>query len=66
MDRHETIARDWGRAAKDGLAADSEEAQAIAARHCDWPSTTSTVTRSYVIGVSAMYVTDPRYGRNYD
>ncbi|WP_405501238.1 MerR family transcriptional regulator [Streptomyces niveus] len=66
MDRHESIARDWGQAAKDGLAADSAEAQAIAARHCDWLSTTSAVTRSYVIGVSAMYVTDPRYGRNYD
>lgn len=66
MDRHETLARDWGQARKDGLAADSEEAQAIAARHCAWLSTASDVSRSYVIGVSAMYAADPRYGRNYD
>ncbi|GGK24257.1 MerR family transcriptional regulator [Streptomyces camponoticapitis] len=64
--RHETIARDWGRARKDGLAADSEEAQAIARRHCDWLSTTTSPARSYVIGVTAMYVDDPRFGRNYD
>ncbi|MET4924889.1 MerR family transcriptional regulator [Streptomyces sp. PSRA5] len=66
MDLHENIARDWGRARKDGLAADSDEAQAIAARHCDWLSSTTSPSRSYVIGVGAMYVDDPRFGRNYD
>lgn len=66
MDRHENIARDWGQAKKDGLAADSDQAQAIAARHCDWLSSTTSPSRSYVIGVSAMYVDDARFGRNYD
>lgn len=66
LDRHEDIARDWGRAKKDGRAADSEEAQAIARRHCEWLSSTSSPGRSYVIGVTAMYVDDPRFGRNYD
>ncbi|WP_329033760.1 MerR family transcriptional regulator [Streptomyces sp. NBC_01725] len=66
MGRHEDIARDWGRARKDGRAPDSQEAQALARRHYEWLSTTSSVGKSYVIGVTAMYVDDPRFGRNYD
>ncbi|MET9558031.1 MerR family transcriptional regulator [Streptomyces sp. NPDC006645] len=66
MGRHESIARDWGQAKKDGLAADSDGAQAVAARHCDWLSGVTSPSRSYVIGVTAMYVDDARFGRHYD
>ena len=66
MGRHEAIARDWGRAKEAGLAPDSEEAQALARRHCDWLASSTPVSKSYVVGVGAMYVDDPRFGRNYD
>ncbi|WP_046498106.1 MerR family transcriptional regulator [Streptomyces odonnellii] len=66
QDRHETIARDWGRAKEAGLAPDSDEAQDIARRHCAWLSVTVEVTKSYVIGVSAMYVDDERFTAAYD
>ncbi|WP_326611568.1 MerR family transcriptional regulator [Streptomyces scopuliridis] len=65
-DQHEGIARDWGSVAAAGLAADSDEAQAVARRHCDWLSVTVEPTRSYVIGVTAMYVDDARFAATYD
>ncbi|MFE4059282.1 MerR family transcriptional regulator [Streptomyces sp. NPDC059096] len=64
--RHEAIARDWGRTAAAGHGAASEEAQAVARRHCDWLSVTAEPTRSYVIGVTAMYVDDRRFTAAYD
>ncbi|QXE36059.1 TipAS antibiotic-recognition domain-containing protein [Streptomyces sp. GMY02] len=66
QDRHETIARDWGRAKEAGLAPDSDEAQDIARRHCAWLSVTVEATKSYVIGVSSMYVDDERFTAAYD
>ncbi|MEV7867109.1 MerR family transcriptional regulator [Streptomyces sp. NPDC088124] len=66
QERHESIARDWGRAAAAGHDASGEEAQAIARRHCDWLAVTMEPTRSYVIGVTALYVDDPRFTAAYD
>ncbi|MFE7128855.1 TipAS antibiotic-recognition domain-containing protein [Streptomyces sp. NPDC057617] len=66
QDRHETIARDWGRAKEAGLAPDSDEAQDIARRHCAWLSVTVETTKSYVIGVTKMYVDDERFTAAYD
>ncbi|MEV7683437.1 MerR family transcriptional regulator [Streptomyces sp. NPDC088341] len=66
QDRHEAIARDWARAKESGLAADSDEAQAVARRHCDWLSVTAEPTKSYVIGVTRMYVDDARFTAAYD
>ncbi|GGU75264.1 MerR family transcriptional regulator [Streptomyces litmocidini] len=60
------IARDFGRAARDGLAADSDEVQEIARRQIAWLSTTTTPSREYVIGLGRMYVDDPRFTANYD
>ncbi|MEV6420021.1 MerR family transcriptional regulator [Streptomyces sp. NPDC051662] len=65
-DQHQGIARDWGRLAAAGLAPDSGEAQDVARRHCDWLSATAEPTRSYVIGVTAMYVDDARFTAVYD
>ncbi|MFJ2027962.1 MerR family transcriptional regulator [Streptomyces sp. NPDC087897] len=67
LDEHEAIARDWGRARGEGLAADGPEAQEIARRHCAWlASSAKEPSRSYVIGLGEMYVADPRFGKNYD
>ncbi|MFB7273981.1 TipAS antibiotic-recognition domain-containing protein [Streptomyces sp. NPDC056244] len=66
QDRHEAIARDWGRAKEAGLAPDSDEAQDIARRHCAWLSVTVETTKSYVIGVTKMYVDDERFTAAYD
>jgi MerR family transcriptional regulator, thiopeptide resistance regulator len=63
--QHE-IAADYGRARRAGLAPDSEQVQAITARHVDWLSTTTTPTREYLIGLGEMYVTDGRFTTNYD
>ncbi|WP_329231079.1 MULTISPECIES: MerR family transcriptional regulator [unclassified Streptomyces] len=63
---HEVIARDYGEARAAGLAADSEQVQDIARRHCEWLSATTEPTRAYVTGLGEMYVADPRFGRNYD
>ncbi|MGW1885500.1 MerR family transcriptional regulator [Streptomyces sp. NPDC001970] len=66
QDRQAGIARDFGQALKDGLAADSDEVQAIAQRHFEWLSVTVAPTKSYVIGLGEMYVADPRFAANYD
>ncbi|MFD7444384.1 TipAS antibiotic-recognition domain-containing protein [Streptomyces sp. NPDC059909] len=66
QDRQAGIARDFGQAFKDGLAPDSDEAQAIAQRQIEWLSVTVTPTKSYVIGLGEMYVADPRFTANYD
>ncbi|MFG2718887.1 MerR family transcriptional regulator [Streptomyces sp. NPDC048416] len=63
---HDDIARDWGLARGDGLAADGDVAQDIAGRHVAWLSATTSVSRSYVIGLGRMYVDDPRFGATYD
>ncbi|MFB6840912.1 MerR family transcriptional regulator [Streptomyces sp. NPDC056361] len=66
MDEQAGIARDFGQAARDGLAAGSDEVQAIARRQVAWLSTTATPSKEYVIGLGRMYVDDPRFTANYD
>ncbi|WP_030685372.1 MerR family transcriptional regulator [Streptomyces globisporus] len=66
MEEQAGIAREFGRAAREGLAADSEEVQAIARRQIAWLSTTTTPSREYVVGLGQMYVDDPRFTANYD
>ncbi|MEU0149072.1 MerR family transcriptional regulator [Streptomyces sp. NPDC006288] len=63
---HDAIARDYGEARAVGLEPGGDEVQDIARRHCEWLSATAEVTRSYVTGIGAMYVADPRFGKNYD
>ncbi len=64
--RHTDIAADYGTARAAGRTPGSDEVQAIAARHVDWLSATSTPTRDYLLGLSAMWVDDPRFAANYD
>ncbi|MEU9994831.1 TipAS antibiotic-recognition domain-containing protein [Streptomyces sp. NPDC050848] len=66
MDRQADIARAFADAARDGLAADSDEVQAIARRHVEWLSSTTTPTKQYVTGLGQMYVDDPRFTAHYD
>jgi DNA-binding transcriptional MerR regulator len=64
---------DWRSAAAAGMAPDSAEAQALAARHVGWltavPGTPASSpganVKGYVIGLGEMYVADPRFGANY-
>ncbi|MFD6359513.1 MerR family transcriptional regulator [Streptomyces roseolus] len=60
------IARDFGAAAAAGLAADSDEVQALARRQYAWLSVTTAPTKEYLIGLGQMYVDDPRFTKNYD
>ncbi|MFE0645375.1 MerR family transcriptional regulator [Streptomyces sp. NPDC058877] len=60
------IARDFGRAARSGLAADGEEVQAIVRRQVAWLSKTATPSKEYLIGLGQMYVDDPRFTAHYD
>ncbi|WP_225804216.1 MerR family transcriptional regulator [Streptomyces sp. NK15101] len=66
MGEQDGIARDFARAAREGLAADSDEVQAIAWRQVAWLSTTTTPSKEYLIGLGQMYVDDPRFTANYD
>ncbi|GGT66933.1 MULTISPECIES: MerR family transcriptional regulator [Streptomyces] len=66
MDQQAGIALDFAAAAGRGLAADSDEVQAITRRHIDWLSITTTPAKEYVIGLGQMYVDDPRFAANYD
>ncbi|MEV8587052.1 MerR family transcriptional regulator [Streptomyces sp. NPDC051180] len=66
MDEQAGIARDFGRAAQAGLAADSDEVQDIARRQVVWLSATTSPSREYVIGLGRMYVDDPRFTAHYD
>ena len=66
QDRHERIAADYGTARSSGLAADSAQALAIAARHVDWLGTTMEVGKQYVANIGEMYVSDDRFRANYD
>ena len=66
--RASELGRDWTDAASRGIAADSEEAQALAARHVEWltgiPGTPQDM-KAYVTGLGQMYVADPRFAANY-
>ena len=67
------LGADWIAAAESGVAADSEEAQALAQRQFDWlraiPGTpgggAEGPSREYFLGLAEMYVADPRFGANY-
>lgn len=62
------LGSDWIAAAEAGIAADSDEAQAIAGRHVQWlasiPGTPGAV-KEYVTGLGEMYVSDERFAANY-
>jgi DNA-binding transcriptional MerR regulator len=62
------LGSDWIAAAESGIAADSDEAQAIAGRHVEWLSSipgTPGADRAYVTGLGEMYVADERFAVNY-
>ncbi|WP_062981000.1 MerR family transcriptional regulator [Nocardia anaemiae] len=65
---HLDIAADYGRVHAAGLATDSDEVQAIVARHYDWIGIGSQRCPSYeyFTGLGEMYVADPRFAANYD
>ncbi|MVU79741.1 MerR family transcriptional regulator [Nocardia sp. ET3-3] len=66
---HEDIAADYARAHTAGLAADSDEVQAIVQRHYDWIGSSPSggpVNAQYFNGLADMYVGDPRFAQNYD
>jgi DNA-binding transcriptional MerR regulator len=64
---------DWIEAWENGVAPESDAAQALAQRQYDWlsgmPGTPQTAdgrpTRAYFTGLGDMYVADPRFGRHY-
>ncbi|MFF7179700.1 TipAS antibiotic-recognition domain-containing protein [Streptomyces sp. NPDC008121] len=66
LDEQAGIARDFGQAARDGLAADSDAVQELARRQVEWLSHTTTPAKEYVIGLGRMYVDDPRFTVHYD
>ena len=69
-DQHIQIAEGYAAARKAGLAPDSEAAQAVAARHCDWlsstnPATDKPVSMTRFMSYGEMYVSDERFAANY-
>lgn len=60
------IAEDYGKAHLAGAVADSGQVQAIAKRHVEWLSITTTPSKEYLIVLGEMYVEDPRLTANYD
>jgi DNA-binding transcriptional MerR regulator len=71
--RQRQLADDWQEAASRGIAADSDEAQALARRHAEWlgsiPGTpgyeSGGPTAAYLTGLADMYVADDRFAANY-
>lgn len=66
------LGADWTAAAATGIAAESTEAQVLAARHVAWLAqapggrdSDGKLSKDYVAGLGDMYVADPRFGRNY-
>ncbi|TQK17881.1 DNA-binding transcriptional MerR regulator [Microbacterium sp. SLBN-154] len=67
------LGRDWIAAAEAGIDPESDEAQALAARHVAWlrsiPGTpgqgSARELAQYVRGLADMYVDDPRFAANY-
>ncbi|MGW4202614.1 MerR family transcriptional regulator [Streptomyces sp. NPDC004726] len=69
LQEHDTIARDYARALRDGRSADSEEAQEITHRMYAWQSLAgggSGPSKGHFVGLGEMYVADSRFGENYD
>jgi DNA-binding transcriptional MerR regulator len=71
--RLEELSGEWTAAAAAGVAPESEQAQALAARHADWlasvPGTPGhedgRALDAYLLGLGDMYVADPRFAANY-
>jgi DNA-binding transcriptional MerR regulator len=68
--QHADIARDYAAARQAGLAAGSDEVQAIVARHVDWLNLAAAVTGGVIsaqrlLGYGDMYVSDARFAANY-
>ncbi len=67
------LQHDWRDASERGSAPDSEEAQALAARHVAWlaaiPGTPGSGSggppAAYLLGLGEMYVADERFAANY-
>ena len=67
------LGADWAVADQDGVATDSDVAQALAQRHYDWlgsiPGTPRThdghPTKQYFTWMGEMYVSDKRFAKNY-
>jgi DNA-binding transcriptional MerR regulator len=67
MQEQADIARDFGAARGAGLAADSDDVQAITARQYAWLGHSSgQVGKEYFTNLGEMYVADPRFTANYD
>ncbi|WP_040787813.1 MerR family transcriptional regulator [Nocardia paucivorans] len=69
LQTHSDIAADYGRAHTAGLAPDSAEAQAIAARHYEWVAQGWQGRRpdaQAFAGLGEMYVADERFAANYE
>lgn len=63
------IAKGYGEALKAGKSADSDEVQALTARHHAWVTNGwqgRKPNAEYFVGLGEMYVADPRFGQNYD
>jgi DNA-binding transcriptional MerR regulator len=63
------LASDWGHAARAGVDAASDEAQALAQRHYDWLTEAyqgKAPVAEHLIGLAEMYVADPRFAANYE
>ncbi len=60
------IAMDFAQAQRESKSADSDDVQAVTARHFDWLSITTTPTKDHFVGLGEMYVADPRFTANYD
>jgi MerR family transcriptional regulator, thiopeptide resistance regulator len=66
---HDRIARDYAGALKEGRSADSDEVQEITRRMYAWQSAAAgsgALSRAHFTGLGEMYVTDARFGDNYD
>lgn len=63
------IAKGYGEALTAGKSADSDEVQALTARHHAWVTNGwqgRKPNAEYFVGLGEMYVADPRFGQNYD
>jgi len=63
---HVDLAADWGTANAEGVTAETDRAQTLAARHVAWLSGPVQVSAEYVANIGAMYLADDRFGRNYE
>ncbi|ANW19064.1 MerR family transcriptional regulator [Streptomyces clavuligerus] len=66
QEEQKEIARAFGQALADGLAAGSGAAQGLAHRQYLWLSVFEPPSRSHFAGLGEMYVADHRFGAHYD